>query len=59
VDDLAGPPAAAVGPTNRSGKTPTLDQTGRITYKRAVCTSWCDKLDVPPELIRTSKALNK
>ena len=30
-----------------------------ITYKRAVCTSLSDKLDVPPELIRTSKALNK
>jgi len=59
VDDLSGPPAAAFGPTNRSGKTPTLDQTGRITYKRAVCTSLSDKLDVPPELIRTSKALNK
>jgi hypothetical protein len=59
VDDLSGPPAAAFGPTNRSGKTPTLDQTGRITYKRAVCASWSDKLDVPPELIRTSKALNK
>jgi hypothetical protein len=29
VDDLSGPPAAAFGPTNRSGKTPTLDQTGR------------------------------
>jgi hypothetical protein len=27
-------------------------------FKRAVCTSWSDKLDVPPELIRTSKALN-
>jgi hypothetical protein len=27
-------------------------------HKRAVCTSWSVKLDVPPELIRTSKALN-
>jgi hypothetical protein len=27
-------------------------------HKRAICTSWSDKLDVPPELIRTSKALN-
>jgi hypothetical protein len=28
-------------------------------HKRAVCTPWSDKLDVPPELIRTSKTLNK
>jgi hypothetical protein len=58
VNDLSTRRDGGIGSDEQVGEDANAGSNRPYHHKRAVCTSWSDKLDVPPELIRTSKALN-